>query len=223
MNDIIIKIKNLTKTFDGGIIKALNGINLEVQEREFVAIIGPSGCGKSTLLNMIGGLDMPDSGEVFVAGKDLLKERDLARFRSQRVGFIFQLHNLIPTLSALENVQIPMFGSRLTKSEAKRKAYRLLEMVGLEERMESLVPQLSSGERQRLAIARALANSPQIILADEPTGNLDVQSGDRILRLLQLINKQEEVTLVLVTHSESVAKAANRIIYMLDGKIWEEL
>lgn len=189
---------------------------------EFIAIMGPFGSGKSTLLNMIGGLDRPTSGEVVVDGVKVSTVGDLAEFRAQKVGFVFQLHNLIPSLTALENVMIPMFESALTKREKRAKAQKLLEAVGLGDRIHFLPTKLSGGERQRVAIARSLANDPKIILADEPTGNLDTTSGLEIIALLKSLNQMGK-SVVLVTHDQEMAGQAQTIYHMKDGKILETI
>lgn len=176
MNKVIVETKNLIKTFEEGRVRALDSIDLKILDGQFVAIFGPSGSGKSTLLNMMGAIDYPTEGQVIVDGVDIAKVRNLDEFRAKKVGFIFQLHNLIPTLTALENVMVPMFESELTVKERKEKAEELLKKVGLDKRLDSVPTKLSGGERQRVAIARALANNPRIILADEPTGNLDRKS-----------------------------------------------
>lgn len=220
MNDeYIVEIKNLKKSFDDGKITALNGIDLEIKKGEFVSIIGPSGSGKSTLLNMIGALDKADSGIVTVAGKDLTHKRDLSEFRSKEIGFIFQLHNLIPNLSVLENVEIPMYESDVSTSQMREKALRLLETLGLEDKINRKPTELSGGERQRVAIARALANDPSIILADEPTGSLDSKNGQMILKQLKRLHDKENVTLIMVTHDLNVASMAERTIEVLDGEV----
>ncbi|SCM57442.1 putative ABC transporter ATP-binding protein TM_0352 [Methanothermobacter wolfeii] len=188
----IIEIRSLRKSFDGGRIKALNGVDLDVDHGEFVSIMGPSGSGKSTLLNMIGALDVPDSGTVKVAGRDLKDERDLSRLRAEEIGFVFQLHNLIPNLTALENVEIPMFAVKWDDMEGR--AMELLDYVGLADKADRKPTELSGGERQRVAIARALANDPSIILADEPTGSLDSRTGKRILEGLRELQEDEGVT-----------------------------
>jgi len=216
----VITTRNLVKTFEEGRVKALNGVNLEVFEGGFIAIMGPSGSGKSTLLNMIGGLDRPTSGEVVVDGVDLCKVKNLDDFRAKKVGFVFQLHNLIPVLTACENVQIPMFELKLSGKERCKRAEKLLKLVGLEHRKDFVPTKLSGGERQRVAIARALANEPKIILADEPTGTLDSVSGDQIVHILQRLNKDGR-PIVLVTHDEEIAEHANIIYHMKDGKILE--
>ncbi len=219
---ILIDIKNLKKSYENGQIKALNGLDLEIQRGEFVSIIGPSGSGKSTLLNMIGALDVADEGSINVAGIDLLNTKDLSKFRSEEVGFVFQLHNLIPNLSVLENVQIPMLETSLSSKEMEERACKLLKSVDLEDKINQKPTKLSGGERQRVAIARALVNHPSIILADEPTGSLDSKTGDIILDLLKDIHQKENVTLVMVTHEPYVAQMADRTITVRDGKIQED-
>jgi putative ABC transport system ATP-binding protein len=221
-NGNIIEIKNLKKSYDKGKIKALNGIDLEIKKGEFVSIIGPSGSGKSTLLNMIGALDKGDEGSINAAGIDLMHKKDLSEFRSNEIGFVFQLHNLIPNLSVLENVQIPMLETPISGKKMEERALVLLKSVQLEDKINQKPTKLSGGERQRVAIARALVNHPSIILADEPTGALDSKTGDMILNLLKDLHKKENVTLVMVTHEPYVANMADRIITVLDGKIREE-
>lgn len=223
MNEVIImnavEIKDLYKSYEKGKIKALNGINLTIKEGEFVSIIGPSGSGKSTLLNMLGALDIPDSGVINVAGKDLKSDKKLNKFRAEQIGFIFQLHNLIPNINVRENIEIPMYTQKLSSSKMKERALKLLEDVGLYDKADILPSKLSGGERQRVAIARALANNPSIILADEPTGSLDSNTSNKILKLLIDLHKNKKVTLIIVTHDMNVAKLANRYIEVLDGKI----
>jgi len=221
-NENIIEIKGLKKSYDNGTIKALNGIDLEIKKGEFVSIIGPSGSGKSTLLNMIGALDKGDEGSINVAGIDLMHQKDLSEFRSSEIGFVFQLHNLIPNLTVLENVQIPMLETPISGKNMEARALELLKSVELEDKIKKRPTKLSGGERQRVAIARALVNHPSIILADEPTGALDSKTGDIILNLLKDLHKKENVTLVMVTHEPYVANMADRIITVLDGKIREE-
>ncbi len=218
-DEYIVEIKNLKKSFDDGKITALNGIDLEIKKGEFVSIIGPSGSGKSTLLNMIGALDKADSGIVKVAGNDLTHKRDLSEFRSKEIGFIFQLHNLIPNLSVLENVEIPMYESDVSSSQMQEKALKLLETLGLKDKINRKPTELSGGERQRVAIARALANDPSIILADEPTGSLDSKNGQMILKQLKKLHDKENVTLIMVTHDLNVASMAERTIKVLDGEV----
>ena len=215
----IIEIKNLKKSYEDGHIKALNGIDLTIEEGEFVSIIGPSGSGKSTLLNMLGALDLPDSGSINVAGYDLLSNTKLNEFRGDKLGFIFQLHNLIPNISVVENVEIPMFTKDWSSKQMRERALNLLDIVGLKDKAKQMPNKLSGGERQRVAIARALANEPFIILADEPTGSLDSKTSNKILKQLTKLHKEENVTLIVVTHDMNVAKLADRVIEVLDGKI----
>ena len=218
----IINIKNLKKSYDNNQIKALNGVNLEIKEGEFVAIMGPSGSGKSTLLNMIGALDRADSGSIEVAGIDLFKAKNLNEFRSKEMGFVFQMQNLIPNLTVMENVEIPMYETSLSSKEMHERALKLLKAVGLEERINQIPTKLSGGERQRVAIARALVNHPSIILADEPTGALDSKNGQMILNLLKDLHQRENVTLIVVTHEYNVSKMAERTIEDLDRRIQSE-
>ena len=215
----VVEINNLVKTYENGHIKALNGIDLTIGEGEFVSIIGPSGSGKSTLLNMLGALDLPDSGSINVAGYDLISNKKLNEFRAKKIGFIFQLHNLIPNLSVVENIEIPMFTSKLSNSEMRTKALDLLDIVGLRDKASQKPSILSGGERQRVAIARALANDPSIILADEPTGSLDSKTSTKILKQLIDLHRSQNVTLIIVTHDMDVAKLADRTIEVLDGKL----
>ena len=214
----VIVTRNLVKTFEEGRVIALDNVNLNIEEGEFIAIMGPSGSGKSTLLNMIGALGTPTSGEVIVDGINLSKVRSLDEVRAKKIGFVFQLHNLLPVLTARENVEIPMFGQGLSNKERVRKAEELLKMVNLEDRSDFVPTKLSGGERQRVAVARALANNPKIILADEPTGNLDSKSGDEIAHVFQTLNKDGQ-TIILVTHDKEIASHANVVNHMIDGKI----
>ncbi len=221
-NQNIIEIIGLKKSYDNGQITALNGIDLKIKKGKFVSIIGPSGSGKSTLLNMIGALDKGDEGSITVAGIDLMNTADLSEFRSSEIGFVFQLHNLIPNLTALENVQIPLLETTLSSKEMEERAMELLKSVELEDKINQRPTKLSGGQRQRVAIARALVNHPSIILADEPTGALDSKTGDIILDLLKELHKKENTTLVMVTHEPYVANMADMIITVLDGKIKED-
>ena len=214
-----VEIRDLYKSYENGRIKALNGINLTIKDGEFVSIIGPSGSGKSTLLNMLGALDVPDSGTINVAGRDLSSSKKLNEFRSDEIGFIFQLHNLIPNISVVENIEIPMFTQGISSSEMRTRALKLLDDVGLKDKAGILPNKLSGGERQRVAIARALANEPSIILADEPTGSLDSKTSSRILKQLIDLHESKRVTLIIVTHDMDVAKLADRVIEVLDGEI----
>jgi ABC-type lipoprotein export system ATPase subunit len=228
MNDnttggIIVEARDLTKIFgDGAEVRALDGANLTVREGELMTIMGPSGSGKSTLLHLIGALDLPTSGQVIVQGQDLARVRDLDRFRSQTVGFVFQMHNLIPTLTARENVEVPMHEGKLSGRARRNRAAELLALVGLAERADFLPNQLSGGERQRVAIARALANEPSIILADEPTGNLDSVSGAEVMRTLIHLNETQGTTIIVVTHDPKVARATHRRITLEDGRIVDD-
>jgi putative ABC transport system ATP-binding protein len=217
-----IEINHVVKTFDDGKIRALDGSTLTVAEGEFIALVGPSGCGKSTLLHLIAALDLPDSGTIRIHGRDLTEHRDLSRYRALEIGIVFQLDNLLPTLSASENVQVPMFEAGIGARDRHRKADRILGLVGLEGKEDSRPSELSGGERQRVAIARALANDPPILLADEPTGRLDSSSGRRILDLLEDVRRERNLTVVLVTHDTTVAARADRIVTMLDGKIADD-
>ncbi len=186
---------------------------------EFIALMGPSGCGKSTLLHIIAALDSPDEGRVIVAGQDLAKKRNLSRFRAHDVGLVFQMHNLLPALTAEENVQVPMFEAGLSGRERRKRARELLDLVGLGGRYGNRPTQLSGGERQRVAVARALANEPPILLADEPTGSLDSRAGAQILDLLEKLRDERQLTILMVTHDEHVAERADRIVRMLDGRV----
>lgn len=204
-------------------MRALDGVNLIVRAGEFLSIAGPSGSGKSTLLNLIGALDRPTSGEVIINSTPLTKVRNLDRFRSQTVGFVFQTHNLIPTLTARENVEVPMYESGLSGGKRRARAKELLELVSLGQRMNFLPNQMSGGERQRVAVARALANHPAIILADEPTGNLDSANTAEIMALLSELNRSQGTTLIVVTHNHEVARATRRVITLRDGKIQSDV
>jgi len=207
------------KTFDGGLVRALNGVSLEVPRGAFVAITGPSGSGKSTLLHLIAALDRPTSGTIAVDGKDLRRLRDLNNFRRRTVGLVFQLHNLLPNLGALENVEVAMFGTGISRREQQERARRLLAEVGMTGAEARTPPKLSGGERQRVAIARALANDPAILLADEPTGSLDSAAADQVLELMVRLRSERDITIVMVTHATGVAAAADRVIEMSDGAV----
>jgi ABC-type lipoprotein export system ATPase subunit len=225
MNDIVpfpgplLSTSNVWKSYPDGKVDALRGVSLDIHQGEYVAIMGPSGSGKSTLLNMLGALDTPSQGSLQFQGKPYPKGSGLDAFRALHLGFIFQSFCLIPTLTALENVQVPMLGVVHSGSERITRAKELLAMVGLDKRMKHLPTKLSVGERQRVAIARSLANSPRLVLADEPTGNLDSQRTDEILDLFDTLRYQRQMTLVVVTHSEAVAARAERTIRFRDGLI----
>jgi putative ABC transport system ATP-binding protein len=211
--------EHLRKVYPDGNVVALKDVSLAILPGEYVAIMGPSGCGKSTLLNLLGALDRPDSGEVFFEGVPLSRQRSLARLRSQKVGFIFQSFHLLPTLTSIENVQVPMFGGPLSASGRARKARELLETVGMLHRAKHTPTRLSVGERQRVALARALANDPIVLLADEPTGNLDSRSATEVLELFSSLNLDRGMTLVVVTHSPEVARRSGRVIWLSDGRL----
>jgi putative ABC transport system ATP-binding protein len=217
-----IDVRNVVKTFDDGRTRALDGATLTVEPGEFVSITGPSGCGKSTLLHAIAALERPDSGEIIVDGQEITKKRDLSHYRAHQIGLVFQLHNLLPNLTASENVQVPMYETRLSARQRRQRAQELLALVDLGDRLDKRPAELSGGERQRVAIARALANEPPILLADEPTGNLDSKSGQRVLDVLRDVRRRRGVTLVLVSHDPAVASAAERTVRMLDGRVVDE-
>jgi ABC-type lipoprotein export system ATPase subunit len=218
-----VEVRDLVKVYgDDEGVRALDGISLRIAAGELVTIMGPSGSGKSTLLNLLGALDLPTAGEVRIDGRDLSTIKDLDTFRARTVGFIFQLHNLIPTLNALENVEVPMMGQVRSRAERHRRARALLELVSLEARSHHLPNQLSGGQRQRVAVARALANEPSVILADEPTGNLDSQSGAEVIELLRDLNQRLGTTIIVVTHDPAVARETNRVILLQDGAIADD-
>ncbi len=217
---IVVETISLTKIYgDDGGVRALDGVSFTICAGEFVAVMGPSGSGKSTLLNILGALDRPTSGVCKVNDQDLAKVKDLDRFRSKTVGFVFQLHNLIPTLTALENVEVPLQEENMSNAARRKRAEELLNRVSLSDRVHFMPAQLSGGQRQRVAIARALANHPAIILADEPTGNLDSKSTDEIMDLMRNLNREQGTTFIVVTHNPTVARAADRIVTVRDGKI----
>ena len=209
----------VTRSYENGRVKALRGVNLQIEKGDFVAITGASGSGKTTLLQMLGGLDTPDSGEIRFRGQTLSAMGDLSSFRAQQVGFVFQSFHLLATLSACENVQVPMVESPLSRKDREQRAIQLLEQVGLGERVQHRPSELSGGERQRVAIARSLANDPDLLLADEPTGNLDRESTTMVMELLARIHRANGTTLVLVTHDPSTADYARRRIVMSDGMV----
>jgi len=222
-DEIIVETRDLVKIYgDGAEVRALDGVSLRIERGEFISVMGPSGSGKSTLLNMLGALDRPTDGAVLVGGEDVAQVRDLDTFRARTVGFIFQLHNLIPTLTARENVEVPMRGQPIAARARHGRAKELLELVGLADRMKHLPNQLSGGERQRVAIARALANQPAIVLADEPTGDLDSESGMEVIALMRRLNRELGTTFIAVTHDPAVARQTDRILVMRDGCIVHE-
>jgi putative ABC transport system ATP-binding protein len=205
-------------------VTALAGVSLDIAKGSFVVIMGPSGSGKSTLLHLIGGLDRPSSGDLLVDGRLIgqMADNEVTLFRRTKIGFVFQFFNLLPTLTALENITLPFVLDGVSKGDADRKAQRLLERMGLEQRKHHLPDELSGGEIQRVAVARALAFDPPILLADEPTGNLDSTNGDAILLLLRRINQERGCTVVMVTHSQEAASLGDRIIFLRDGKVEKE-
>jgi len=220
---MVIKLKDVWKIYKMGEVEvpALRGLNLEIRDGEFVSVMGPSGSGKSTAMNMIGCLDIPTRGEIYLDGQDIsqLSESDLAQIRGKRIGFIFQQFNLIPTLTALENVMLPMTFQGMPAEERKERALKLLDMVELEERVYHKPNEMSGGQQQRVAIARSLANDPEVILADEPTGNLDSETGGIVMKFLKKLNCEEDKTIIMVTHDEDVAHNAQRIEFLKDGVV----
>jgi ABC-type lipoprotein export system ATPase subunit len=217
--DPIVRVEHVSKSFDRGVIEALEDVSLEVAEGEHVAITGPSGCGKSTLMHLLAALDRPDEGSITVAGHDLTHLDHPNRYRREVVGLVFQLHNLLPHLSAVQNVEVAMFGSHHPRREVRERASELLDAVGLGGKAERRPPRLSGGERQRVAIARALANDPTVLLADEPTGSLDQDAKARVLDLLERLRREAGLTVVTVTHDMSVAERADRIVRLSDGHV----
>jgi putative ABC transport system ATP-binding protein len=215
----VFEAVGLTKEFDEGKVRALRGVDFKINDGEFVAIVGPSGSGKTTLLQMLGALDQPSSGTLSYRGKSLVDLNDDAAYRAHEIGFIFQSFHLLPTFTAIENVEIPMFEDHQSRSARSARALELLKLVGLAERIDHFPAKLSGGERQRVAIARSLANSPSVLLADEPTGNLDSKNAVVVLDLLSDLHRQRQMTLILITHDMSVARRASRAIQMKDGRI----
>jgi lipoprotein-releasing system ATP-binding protein len=221
-----IETRNLKKSYwlGGEAIPVLKGVNLKVGKGEFVSVVGPSGVGKSTLLHLLGALDRPTSGEVIYEKSPLfhLSDEGLASFRNRTIGFVFQFHHLLPELSALENTMMPAFIGRMSREEAKRAAISILEEVNLSHRLHHKPAELSGGEQQRAAVARALVTSPSVILADEPTGNLDRESSKAVFELLQRLNRERTLTIIMVTHNEGLASSTHRTIRMADGIIAED-
>jgi putative ABC transport system ATP-binding protein len=219
----IIELRNVWKKYRMGEtdLAALKGISLRIDKGDFLAILGPSGSGKSTMMNLVGCLDTATEGEIFLDGVNIetMRESNLAQIRGQKIGFVFQQFNLIPTLTTLENVMLPLEFQDTDDSAAKRKAMELLKMVGLEDRMQHLPTQLSGGQMQRVAIARSLVVDPEIILADEPTGNLDSKTGEFIIEFLTKIHKKDGKTIIMVTHDVHLARYADRIVYLKDGQV----
>lgn len=223
----VIRLDDVWKIYHMGNqeVQALRGMDLEIRSGEFVAIMGPSGSGKSTAVNMIGCLDIPTKGTVYLDGKDIshLSESELAKIRGQKIGFIFQQFNLIPVLSAMENIMLPMMFQGIPESKRISRAKALLELVELKDRMGHKPTELSGGQQQRVAIARSLSNDPEVILADEPTGNLDSKTGTIVMDFLKKLNREEKKTIIMVTHDLNVARQADRIAYLKDGRVVEKL
>lgn len=221
-----IQVEKLTKTYGSGAtaVTALDHVNLTIKAGEFVAIMGPSGCGKSTLMHLLGGLDKPSEGHVIIGGHNLtdLNDEKLTELRRRKIGFIFQFYNLIPVLNAVENAALPVTLDGMKSAESKQKAIEWLTRFGLGDRLQNLPDQLSGGQQQRVSIARALIAEPELILADEPTGNLDTRASDEIAILLRDVSKQYGRTVVIVTHDPRIAAYADRIIFLKDGKVVDE-
>ncbi len=215
----VFEVKGLTKEFDDGRVKALRGVDFRIEPGEFVAITGPSGCGKTTLLQLLGALDIPSAGGLYYRGRSLPDLPDPSAYRACEVGIIYQAFHLLPTFTAVENVQLPMFETSRPASQRIERAIELLKSVGLEHRLDHFPSKLSGGEKQRVAIARSLANSPSVLLADEPTGNLDSDNAHHILDLIIRLHREQNMTLVMVTHDPTIASRATRTIRMMDGRI----
>ncbi len=227
MKKTLIKLENVWKVYKMGDVKvnALQGLNLDIKEGEFVAIMGPSGSGKSTAVNLIGCLDVPTKGKVYLENHDISKlgESELAQIRGRKIGFIFQQFNLVQTLTAIENIMLPMIFQGVPESARLKKAKELLELVELGDRIDHRPSELSGGQQQRVAIARSLSNNPEVILADEPTGNLDSKTGTNVLDFLEKLHRKERKTIIMVTHDQNLAKVAERIEFLKDGKIVKSL
>jgi ABC-type lipoprotein export system ATPase subunit len=223
MSEPILSARGLKKTYAFGkrTLEVLRGVDLEVLRGDFVALRGASGTGKSTLLHLIGGLDLPNAGEIFFAGQNLARfsEGELTNFRNRRIGFVFQAYHLLPELDALENVCLPARVARISTASAEQRGRELLARVGLKDRLDHKPSELSGGEQQRVAIARALINEPELLLADEPTGNLDSQTGGEIIELLKSLRVEKQMTLIIATHDAKVAAHAQRVIELADGRI----
>ncbi|MFQ6015553.1 MAG: ABC transporter ATP-binding protein [Anaerolineae bacterium] len=219
----MIEIRELKKTYQRGSekVEALRGVNLRIEEGEFVTVMGPSGCGKSTLLHLLGGIDCPSSGQVIVEGENLshMSEEELTHFRREKVGFVFQFYNLLPTLSALENVELPLVALNFPKEGRRRMAQAVLEMVGLGDRLDHKPAELSGGQQQRVAIARAMVANRRMILADEPTGDLDSQATEMVVSLMRELNEKLGLTFIVVTHDPEVGAKGTRTVYLKDGYV----
>jgi putative ABC transport system ATP-binding protein len=226
MNTPIVEARTLRKTYDTGAVRveALRGVDLVLEQGEMVAIMGPSGCGKTTLLNCLSGLDSIDDGEVLIAGTPLaeMSDRERTDYRARHMGFVFQFYNLIPVLTSVENVELPLLVSRVAQAEARRRALDALALVGLADRARHVPDELSGGERQRVTIARSLVNDPAIVWADEPTGDLDSENAAEIIELMRRLNLERGLSFLIVTHDISVGRKTDRIVRMLDGEVVEE-
>lgn len=223
-SNAVVSARGLVRYYEQGRVHAIDDLDFEIATGEFIAIRGPSGCGKTTLLNLLAAIDRPDRGTLNVAGYSLIdmSGAEINEFRRTVVGLVFQLHNLLPDLTALENVQVPMLGTNRSPRQRHRRARELLDRIGLTQRAHALPTVLSGGERQRVAIARALANEPRVLLADEPTGALDSKTGERLLDLLDELQRDAKTTLIVVTHDPHIAQRAGRVIHMLDGRFVSE-
>jgi putative ABC transport system ATP-binding protein len=220
MSDPLVTLRGVKRWFEGGRVQALRGVDLEIGRGEFASVTGPSGSGKSTLLNLIGAMDLPDEGEIEVDGMRLVDDRSMERVRAEKIGFVFQRFNLLPTLNAVENVEIPLVGRNgASRRERRARALELLDLVGLRDRAGSGVRVLSGGEQQRVAIARAMIHEPTLILADEPTGNLDSKTGHEVMSVLHDMRLRTGATLVLVTHNLEICEGADRHFELLDGRL----
>ncbi|HEY4303383.1 MAG TPA: ABC transporter ATP-binding protein [Gemmatimonadaceae bacterium] len=225
MSDALLSARDLRREYHMGaeLVRAVRGVSLDVAAGDYVAIVGPSGCGKSTMLNLLGGIDRPDEGAVTIDGQrvDQMRDKDATKFRLTNIGFVFQRFYLMPALTAMENVELPMAEAKVASAERQHRARDLLAYVGLAERRDHRPAQMSGGEQQRVAIARALANQPRILLADEPTGELDAKTGREMIELLARVNK-DGTTILVVTHDENLALAARRVVHMRDGVIVDD-
>jgi len=219
VGECLFRLEDVVKYYANGNVTAVNHVSLSIDRGEYLVIMGPSGCGKSTLLNLIGALDKPTSGEIYFRNEPLSKYPSLDRFRASEIGFVFQAFHLLPTLNALENVQVPMFVMPWSVSKRVARAKELLELVGMSHRSTALPSRLSIGERQRVAIARSLANEPCVLLADEPTGNLDSKTGEEVLDIFSKLHQERGTTTVIITHSPELSKRGERVVHMIDGRI----
>lgn len=215
----IARVSNVTKIYEGGLVHALKGVSFEIKKSEFFVIMGPSGSGKSTLLHLLGALDTPSSGSIEIDGQDIATAPNLAKLRREKLGFVFQMHHLIPSLTLRENVELPALPLNMSRQERKKRSTELLDRVGLSHRIDFLPVKASGGERQRAAIARALMNKPSILYADEPTGSVDTKTGDSILGLFKEFQEEAGLTVVMITHNDEIAPRADRLIKIVDGSL----